>query len=99
VYLIQSQKAYPDQDFLDLSEINLRKFRADFPGEQSVAAAEKLLLEMKEVYASDLYDIARFYERTNKAQAARLYYTRIQLKYPDTEVAKLAEKRLHRLPT
>lgn len=98
VYLMQSQKAYPDQDFLDLAEINVRKFRSDFPGEESVVAAENLLQQMKEVYASDLYDIARFYERTKKPQAARIYYTRIQLKYPETEVAVLAEKRLNRLP-
>ncbi|MEN9344350.1 MAG: hypothetical protein RLZZ453_1137 [Chlamydiota bacterium] len=97
VYLIQSQQAYPDQDFLDLAEINLRKFRADFPSEQKVIIAEDLFLKMKEVYASDLYDIGRFYERTKKPQAAQIYYTRIQMKYPETEVAVLAKKRADHL--
>lgn len=97
VYLTQSKDEYPDQDFLDLAEINLKKFRLNFPGEERVAVAEKMLLEMKEVYASDLYDTARFYERTHKPHAAHIYYTRILAKYPETQVATLANKRMVRL--
>lgn len=97
VYLVQSQEQYPDQDFLDLAEINLRKFKMDFPGEEKAAAAEKMLQEMKEIYASNLYDTGRFYERTKKPHAAFIYYTRILAKYPDTNVADLANKRLSKL--
>ncbi len=97
VYLIQSQQQYPDQDYLDLAEINLRKFRADFPSESKVGVAENMLLTMKEVYASHLYDIGRFYERTHKPHASHIYYTRIVAKYPETKVAELAGKRLQKL--
>lgn len=96
-YLIESQEEYPDQDFLDLAEINLRKFRNDLPGEDKVAVAEKMFLEMKEVYASDLYDTGRFYERTKKPNAAYIYYTRILAKYPGTRVSELATKRISKL--
>jgi outer membrane protein assembly factor BamD (BamD/ComL family) len=94
VYLVQAQKEYPDQDFLDLAEINLRRFRHDFPGEEKLCLGEKMFLEMKEVYASDFYDTARFYERTDKPQAAYLYYTRILAKYPETKVCELVHRRL-----
>jgi outer membrane protein assembly factor BamD (BamD/ComL family) len=97
VYLIQSQAQYPDQDYLDLAEINLRKFRYDFPGEEKIEVAEKILLDMKEIYASDLYDTGRFYERTKKLQAAYIYYTRILAKYSETKVAELATMRLSKL--
>ncbi len=97
VYLVQSQQSYPDQDFLDLAHINLRKFKQDFPGEEKVQVADDLLLKMKEVYASDLYDTARFYERTKKPQAAYIYYTRIIAKYPETGVSDSAKRRLDRL--
>ncbi len=97
VYLVEAQAEYPDQDFLDLSEINLRKFRFNFPGDDKVAVAEKMLLDMKEVYASDLYDTGRFYERTSKPHAAYIYYTRIMAKYPETKVSELATKRLGRM--
>ncbi len=97
VYLVQCQQAYPDQDFLDLAEINLKRFRQDFPGEEKLSVAEQLVQKMKEVYASDLYETARFYARTKKPQAAYIYYTRILAKYPDTTVAFLAQKRLSKL--
>lgn len=97
VFLVQSQEEYPDQDFLDLAEINLRKFVHDFPGEEKLKIAERMFFEMKEVYASDLYDTGRFYERTKKPHAAYIYYTRILAKYPDTQVALLATKRLNKL--
>jgi outer membrane protein assembly factor BamD (BamD/ComL family) len=98
VYLVQAQAEYPDQDFLDLSEINLRKFRLNFPSDERIAVGEKMMLDMKEVYASDLYDTGRFYERTKKPHAAYLYYTQILAKYPETKVSLLAGKRLSKIP-
>lgn len=97
VYLIQSQEQYPDQDYLDLAEINYRKFRQDFPREEKLNVAEGMLFEMKEVYASHLYEIGRFYERTGKPHASYIYYTRIVAKYPETKVSQLANRRLHKL--
>ncbi len=98
VYLVQSQAEYPDQDFLDLAEINLRKFKHDFPGEEKLAVAEKMFLKQNEVFAGDLYTTGRFYERTSKPHAAYIYYARILAKYPQTNVAKSAEKRLSKIP-
>jgi outer membrane assembly lipoprotein YfiO len=97
VYLMQSQEQYPDQDYLDLAEINYRKFRQDFPGEEKINVAQGMLIEMKEIYASHLYEIGRFYERTGKPKASYIYYTRIIAKYPDTKVSQLANRRLHKL--
>ncbi len=94
VYLIQSKDRYPDQDYLDLAEINLKKFKFSFPGEERVAEAENMFLDMKEVFASNLYDTGRFYERTKKPHAAQIYYNRILTKYPETRVAVSATKRL-----
>jgi outer membrane assembly lipoprotein YfiO len=97
VYLMQSQEQYPDQDYLDLAEINFRKFHQDFPGEEKLNVAEGMLDEMRELYASHLYEIGRFYERTGKPHASYIYYTRILAKYPSTKVSQLANKRLHKL--
>ncbi len=97
VYLTQAQAEYPDQDFLDLCEINLRKFKFNFPSDERVTVAENLLLQMKEVYASDLYETGRFYERTKKPHAAYIYYTRIVAKYPETKVSEVATRRLSKM--
>lgn len=96
-YLIQSRQDYPDQDLLDSAELNIQKFHESFPTEPKVAVAEKLLYDMQEVYASQLYDIGRFYERTGKPQASRIYYTRILAKYPQTPTAQCADRRLKKL--
>jgi outer membrane protein assembly factor BamD (BamD/ComL family) len=97
VYLIQSKERYPDQDFLDLAEINLKKFKFSFPGEERVSEAENMFVEMKEIFAGNLYDTGQFYERTKKPHAAHIYYNRILNKYPETKVALSAEKRLAKI--
>jgi outer membrane protein assembly factor BamD (BamD/ComL family) len=94
VYLTQCKKQYPDPDFLDLAEINLRKFRLDFPGEDRIVAAEKMLLDMQEVYAQSFYETGQFFERTKKPHASIIYYNKILTNYPGTHAAKLSEKRL-----
>lgn len=94
VYLAQCQNQYPDPDFLDLAEINLRKFKQDFSQDEQVASAEKMFVEMQEIYASHLYETAQFFERTKKPHASIIYYTKVLTNYPMTECAARAKKRL-----
>lgn len=94
VYRMQGDKEFPNPDFLDLAEINLRKFKVDFPGDPKVEEAEKFLSEMMEFYAADLYKIAAFYERTKKPSAAMIYYAKIAAKYPHTKTAVDSEQKL-----
>lgn len=94
VYLTQCTNEYPDPDFLDLAEINFRKFQADFPNEPRLALAEDMLTEMREIYANSLYETAQFYERTKKPHASAIYYNKILSKYPKTKIANNSEERL-----
>jgi len=94
IYLMQSQSEYPDPDFLDLAELNLRKFKAAFPGEEKTSLAYRYLVQMQEHYAGSLYEIARFYERTGKWGAAQIYYQKILKSYPDTDTAQESGRRL-----
>lgn len=94
VYLKQSQKEYPDPDFLDLAELNLRKFRSAFPGEEKVAIAQRFFQDMQDYYASSLYVTARFYEKTNKWGAAKMYYLKILKSYPSCDIASKSKQRL-----
>ena len=97
VYIKWCETDFKDPDFLDLAEINVRKFEADFPGEERLADAKGMLLSMKERYATDLLEMGKFYERTKKPQAAGLYYHNLKARYPETKSAKEAEKRLKKL--
>lgn len=94
IYLTQCQAEYPDPDFLDLAEINLRKFRQDFPREDKIVTAENMVLEMKEFYAKSLYETGQFFERTKKPHASIIYYSNIIAKYPETKIAQASQKRL-----
>jgi len=95
VYLEQCQAEYPDRDFLDLAEINLRKFHLDFPKEERYAEAESMFLQMQEIYAESLYETGQFFERTKKPQASLLYYHKIVTQFPQTKVAVLSQERMN----
>ncbi len=87
VYLSQCKKEYADPDFLDLAELNFKKFLIEFPSEPRIALAEEMLSEMREIYAGTLYNTAQFYERTKKPHASAIYYNKIVSKYPQTRTA------------
>lgn len=97
VYLVQSQNEYPDPEFLDLAELNLRKFKESFPREEKIQLAEEKLFEMKEHYASSLYETAKFFERAKKLEAAIIYYEKILVSYPTTQIAERSQKHLKQL--
>ncbi|MCB1116407.1 MAG: outer membrane protein assembly factor BamD [Chlamydiia bacterium] len=94
VYLAECQKEFADGNKLELAEINLRKFKTHFPTEPRLKEAEKRLLDMKEFLAKDLLEIAEFYERTKKGNAAAIYYATIVKKYPETKAAQKSQQRL-----
>jgi outer membrane protein assembly factor BamD (BamD/ComL family) len=94
VYLMQSKKEFPDPDLLDLAALNLRKFRSSFPGEEKLLVAQQNFALMQDHYANGLYETARFYERTKKWGAAKIYYEKIMKSYPDSSVAKKCQDRM-----
>ncbi|MCX6988759.1 MAG: hypothetical protein NTZ52_04575 [Chlamydiae bacterium] len=96
-YLEQCQKEYADPDFLDLAEINLSKFGAEFSKEPRLAIAENMLAAMHEIYAENLYQTAQYYERAKKPHASAIYYNKIISKYPYTLIANHSDGRLNYL--
>lgn len=93
-YLKQVQKEFPDPGLLELAEINMRKFYAEFPGDRRLETAQNHLHEMQELFAERLFDTGQFFERTKKPHAALIYYARIQRDFPVTQVAKRAQGRI-----
>ena len=93
VYFKESREVYPDQDYLDLAALNLKKFREAFPAEEKFGVAQQFYVEMQEHYANYLFETARFYERTKKWGAAKMYYAKILKTYPDSQLAKKSKER------
>ncbi len=97
VYLMQCQAQNLDPDFLDLTEVNLRKFRLAFPRESRIQEAEKLLTEMQEIFAQNLYETGYFFEKTKKIPASLIYYNKVVAKYPYTEAASVSREKIETL--
>lgn len=97
LYLELSRNQKHDPDLLALAQINLRKFRHDFPADGRIKLAEESLLAMREVYAEGLYETGRFYERKKKPSSALVYYRAVMRDYPDTHTAQLAQGRMDQL--
>jgi TolA-binding protein len=93
-YVEQSQIESQNPDILALAELNVRKFKEDFPRDERIAIAEGSIYRIKEIYARGLYELGRFYERTHHPDAAAIYYQSSIEEFPDTQVAQLCRSRL-----
>ncbi|MGA3007623.1 MAG: outer membrane protein assembly factor BamD [Opitutaceae bacterium] len=71
-----------------------------FPGDHNVGVAEKGLADMKTTLAESKMKLGDFYfyKRSNFV-AARVFYNEAITSYPDSDVAKLAKKRLTEVET
>lgn len=94
VFIDQCRIEFQNPDILAFAQINLRKFKQDFPREERICEVEKNVQVIKEIYAKGLYDTGRFYERTCKPAASIIYYKNTILQFPDTCVAELCRTRL-----
>ena len=96
-YYEQSQYEVQNPDILALAEINSRRFKEEFPRDESYKILQEHLCKMKEVYAQGLADIGKFYEKLGRPAAAIIYYQAAIKDFPSTEVAKFCCTRLKKL--
>ena len=97
VYLAQCKAQNLDPDLLDLAEVNVRKFRLAFPREARLNEAEKIVSEMEEIFAQNLFETGRFFEKTKKVPASLIYFNKVISKYPKTEAAMASREKLAHL--
>lgn len=93
-YLQQSRYEFQNPDVIALAELNLRKFREDFPRDESLLEAENNLSCIKELYAKGLCDLGLFYERMDEPGAAAIYYQSAIEEFPETKIARYSRRRL-----
>lgn len=95
VFLTEAQWEFQNPDLLQLAEINLKKFRQEFPRDERVVEAEKDLLALKETYALGLWKTAQFYEWKGETSAASIYYMNAIHQFPETNIAERCQRRLN----
>ncbi len=94
VYLLQAQEGSSDPTLLGLADINLRKFRLAFPREEGLVQTENDLAAIQEIFAEHLMKTGRFFQKTKKIPAAKLYYIKVTAHFPKTKAATEAQERL-----
>lgn len=94
IYLAWAESEPQNPDLLPLAHIHLRKFRQAFPKEERLEEAQGCLVAMEEVYAKGFFEMAQFYERTDKPEAAVLYYRSAIRQFPHSNYAKCSARRL-----
>lgn len=94
VYLQQLALEFQNPDILAFSQINLKRFKQDFPNDERICEAEADVQYIKEMYAGGLFETGDFYERICKPRAAMIYFFTAVNEFPDTEVARAAGCRL-----
>lgn len=94
VYLDQSKFEFQNPDLLAFADLNVKRFKKQFPKEERIVQAENYVLQIKEVYAAGLYETGLFYERTGKPLASIIYYKNAIQQFPETNVAQWCTRRL-----
>jgi len=94
VYLTQVQTTSLDLDILDLANVNLKRFHLAFPREPRLEEADKLFSETEELFAENLFETGKFFERTKKKDASQIYFNKVISKYPSTKAARSAREKL-----
>ncbi len=97
IYLKQCQAQHLDPNLLDLAEVNLQKFQIAFPREPRLADATAALGEMKELYAKNLLETGKFFQKRKQNDASIIYFTKVLAKYPETHAADAARDRIANL--
>ncbi len=72
----------------------LARFNELYPGSPELGWAKRKLLESKDVQAQRLFDMAEFYRKSGRQEAAERYLARIISEFPDSKPAARSEEQL-----
>lgn len=103
VRMIQCSKKSLSQNYLELSKKNLRAFETQFSNDKRVDEARAIFVKMQNLFARDLYNSAKYFEKKKNFKGAVLFYQSILQKFPDSTYAaeinfRIAElKKEHKL--
>ncbi|MFZ4772402.1 MAG: outer membrane protein assembly factor BamD [Chlamydiia bacterium] len=90
IYIDMTKAQANDDVHLSLERLNYHRFRDNFPSDPRLRVAEGQIRAIEEILADGMYEIAAYYKRTNRPDAALLYYTQVVQHYPKSVVAHKA---------
>ena len=96
-YNKQAKTSEYDQSIAGQAIATFTDFIALHPEDTRVPAAQRLIESLKTEQARGSFDIARFYERHHRFDAARIYYNDVLSKDPNSSYAETARHRIESL--
>jgi len=93
-YFKQARKAEYDQSIAAQSIATFTDFTTLYPADGRVSEAQKKMDVLKTEQARGSHDIARYYERHRKWEAAKIYYNDVLTKDPNSALAREARQRI-----
>ena len=71
-----------------------RKFLKKYPGDPSEVMVKRNLQRIRDIQAQRLYEMAEFYRKQGRSEAAGRYLARVVREYPETDIAPKSENEL-----
>lgn len=93
-YFKQAKKAEYDQSIAAQSIATFTDFTTLHPNDKRVPEAQKKIDALKTEQARGSYEIARYYERHNKWDGAKIYYNDVLAKDPNSPYAEESRQRI-----
>lgn len=93
-YFKQAKKAEYDQSVAAQSIATFTDFTTLHPEDKRVPEAQRKMEQLKTEQARGSFDIARYYERHHKWEAAKIYYNDSRTKDPNSKYAEEALQRI-----
>ena len=75
----------------------LKRFNERYPDAEEKGWAKRRLLEAKDIQAQRLYDMAEFYRKSGREEAAERYLARVVSEFPESKPAAESEEKLVKL--
>ena len=75
----------------------LKRFNERYPDAEEKDWAKRSLLEAKDIQAQRLYDMAEFYRKSGREEAAERYLARVVSEFPESKPAAESEEKLVKL--
>jgi outer membrane protein assembly factor BamD (BamD/ComL family) len=96
-YRRQAKKAEYDQGLAGEAIAAFTDFIGLHPDDPRVAEAQEIILDLKTEQARGALEVARYYEKKNRAAGALVYYNEVIIKAPASSYADIARARIAEL--
>ncbi|MBI4433029.1 MAG: outer membrane protein assembly factor BamD [Candidatus Omnitrophica bacterium] len=92
-----SKQAQYNEQYAERALEEFQSFKESFPASSQSVEAEEAIKALRAKKADTQLGVAEFYDRQKKWESAKVYYQEVASKYPETQAAAKANKRLDSL--